>query len=103
MPIEAAADRAIFFDADEFGVAATYTPDGGAATTINGIFDNPQLSQGATDMLEITTPQPEFECRSADVPNVAEGDTLVVNTVSYIIRAVMNDGTGISTLMLERS
>jgi hypothetical protein len=27
----------------------------------------------------------------------------VVNTVSYIIRAVMNDGTGISTLMLERS
>lgn len=31
MPVESAADRVAFFNADEFGLAATYTPPGGPA------------------------------------------------------------------------
>ena len=40
MAVESAADRAIFLDVDDFGTAATYTPSGGSAATVNGIFDN---------------------------------------------------------------
>ena len=40
MAVETATERAIFFDADDFGVAASYTRQGQSAVTINGIFDN---------------------------------------------------------------
>ena len=40
MAVETADDRAIFVGIDDFGVAATYTPSGGVASTVNGIFDN---------------------------------------------------------------
>lgn len=33
MTVESAADRAVFFNADEFGVAATYTPPIGGGST----------------------------------------------------------------------
>lgn len=33
MPVETEADLAAFFNPDEFGVAATYTPPGGGAAT----------------------------------------------------------------------
>jgi voltage-gated potassium channel Kch len=102
MAVETATELAIFFEVDDFGAAATYTPVGGAAVTVNGIFDDPQASRNATDMLDITIPAPQFVCRTSDVPNVAEGDSLVVGGVSYIIRVTLTDGTGVSTLLLER-
>lgn len=33
MPVESADDLAVFFNADEFGVEAVYTPPGGGSTT----------------------------------------------------------------------
>lgn len=102
MAVETATELAIFFDVDDFGTAATYTPVGGAAVTVNGIFDNPQASRNATEMLDITIPAPQFVCRTSDVANVAEGDGLVIGGVSYIIRVTLTDGTGVSTLLLEK-
>jgi voltage-gated potassium channel Kch len=102
MAVETATELAIFFGVDDFGTAATYTPVGGAAVTVNGIFDNPQASRNATDLLDVTIPAPQFVCRTSDVANVAEGDSLVVGGVSYIIRVTLTDGTGVSTLLLER-
>lgn len=102
MAVETATELAIFFDVDDFGTAATYTPVGGGAVTVNGIFDNPQASRNATDLLDITIPAPQFVCRTSDVANAAEGDSLVVNSVSYTVRVVLTDGTGVSTLLLER-
>lgn len=102
MAVETATELAIFFDVDDFGTAATYTPVGGAASTVNGIFDNPQASRNATDLLDITIPAPQFVCRTSDVASVAEGDSLVVGGVSYIIRVTLTDGTGVTTLLLEK-
>lgn len=103
MAVETATELAIFFGVDDFGTAATYTPVGGQAVTVNGIFDNPQASRNATDLLDITIPAPQFVCRTSDVANAAEGDSLVVNAISYIVRVVLTDGTGVSTLLLERA
>ena len=119
MAVETATELAIFFDVDDFGTAATYTPAGAGqggqgqggqgqgqggsqAVTVNGIFDNPQASRNATDLLDITIPAPQFVCRTSDVANAAEGDSLVVNSVSYTVRVVLTDGTGVSTLLLEK-
>lgn len=102
MAVESAADLLDFFVLDDFADSATYTPVGGAATTIQGIFDNPQASRNATDLMDITIPAPQFVCRTVDVPNAADGDAIVIRTISYNVRVVLTDGTGVSTLLLER-
>lgn len=101
MAVESAADRAIFFEVDDFGTAASYTPSGGVAATINGIFDNDFIEVDAGGGVGVALQQPRFLCRTADVSSAAEGDALVINTVNYTIRIVQDDGTGITTLVLE--
>lgn len=103
MGVESTADILDFFELDDFADSATYTPTGGSSSTVLGIFDAPQASRNATDMLDITIPAPQFVCRTADVPNAADGDTIVIRTVSYNVRVVLTDGTGVSTLLLEKA
>lgn len=102
MPVESSADILDFFELDDFADAATYTPIGGSASTVLGIFDNPQASRNATDLIDVTIPAPQFVCRTVDVPNAADGDAIVIRSVSYLVRVSLNDGTGVSTLLLEK-
>lgn len=102
MAVESAADILDFFELDDFADSATYTPVGGSPSTVLGIFDAPQASRNATDMIDITIPSPQFVCRTVDVPSAADGDTIVIRSVSYYVRVVLTDGTGVSTLILER-
>lgn len=102
MPVESPADILDFFELDDFAEAATYTAAGGSASTVQGIFDAPQASRNATDLMDITIPAPQFVCRTVDVPNAADGDDIVIRTVAYKVRVVLTDGTGVSTLLLEK-
>jgi hypothetical protein len=52
--------------------------------------------------MDITIPAPQFVCRTVDVPNAADGDDIVIRTVAYKVRVVLTDGTGVSTLLLEK-
>ena len=61
-------------------------------------------------LLEVGTPrdahggcgaEPQFVCRTSDVSSATEGDALVTGSVNYTIRDVIDDGTGMTTLMLE--
>lgn len=103
MAVETADDILDFFALDDFAEAATYTPLAGGARSVQGIFDAPQASRNATDMMDITIPAPQFVCRTADVPSAADGDSLVIRSVTYYVRVVLDDGTGVSTLILERA
>tara|TARA_R100000278_G_scaffold113608_1_gene91805 strand:- start:3221 stop:3532 length:312 start_codon:yes stop_codon:yes gene_type:complete len=102
MAVESASDRAIFVDVDDFGSAGTYTPSGGSASTINGIFDNDFIEVDAGGAVAVALQQPRFHCRTADVSSAAEGDALVVGGVNYTIRIVQDDGTGMTMLVLEK-
>ena len=102
MAVETADDRAIFVNVDDFGVAASYTPAGGVAATVNGIFDNDFIEADAGGGVTFALQQPRFHCRTADVSSAAEGDALVVGGVNYTIRVVQDDGTGMTILVLER-
>jgi hypothetical protein len=103
MAVETAADRAIFFDTDDFGSAATYTPSGGVASTVNGIFDNDIIEVEAGGNISMAVRQPRFVCRTVDLSSAAEGDALNVNSTAYTIRVVDHDGTGVTTLVLEKN
>jgi len=106
MAVESAADRAAFFDTDEHGLAATYTPAGGEASTVNGIF-----TDGFAEILEgeyagHEASQPIFICQTSDVSGVDEGDALALTdnigtARTFTVKAVEEDGTGITKLVLE--
>jgi len=102
MAVESATDRAIFVGVDDFGVAATYTPSGGASSTVNGIFDNDFIEVDAGGGVGVSLQQPRFHCRTADVSSASEGDALVVSGVNYTIRIVQDDGTGMTMLVMEK-
>lgn len=107
MAVESAADRAVFFGADDFGVTATLTPQLGDAITVNGIFDNAYV---LVDMGEaaIATTAPAFTCQTADLEtltagNARAGDELMVDTVVYRVSDLQPDGTGVTVLILEKA
>jgi len=101
MAVETAADRAIFLSTGDFGVAASYTPSGGVAATVNGIFDNEYFETDAGGEVAFALQQPMFHCRTADVSSAAEGDAITISGTNYIVRNVRPDGTGMTMLMLE--
>lgn len=97
MAVESADDRSIFVAVDDFGVAATF-----GASTVNGIFDNDFVEVDAGGGVGFALQQPRFVCRTADVSSAVEGDTITINAVTYTIRIVQDDGTGMTTLVLEK-
>jgi hypothetical protein len=99
MTIESAADRAVFLT--DFGEAVTFTPSGGSKRAIKGIFDHEYTAVDAGGGVPFAMQQPRLTCRTADVPGVADGDIFVVNSVSYVARIIMPDGTGMTEIMLE--
>lgn len=96
--VETAADRLIMLS--DFGVDCTYTPSGGSASTIKAIFLNDYYAvETATVAVEMS--QPIAVIRTADAPNIAHDDTMVMESVTYKVKNVRPDGTGISEIQLE--
>lgn len=102
MAVESADDLAIFFDADDFGVNASYTPSGGSASDVKGIFRNVFFEAEAGGNVGVAMQDPIFICRTADVSSAAEGDAITISGTAYTIRVVEPDGSGVTRLMLEQ-
>lgn len=105
MAIESAADRAMFLDADEFGVTATYRKYGTATDIpITGIFDAEHSVGAIGGDIEIASVSPQFLARSADLPSgAADRDSVTVDGTAYKVRFVEPDGTGMTVLKLEKA
>ena len=107
MGIESASDFSDLFLTDDFGTAATYTPSGGSASTINVLFDNPFSSIPLdTGEMDVESNTPTALAVSSDVASVAHGDAIVINSITYHIVGVQKDSgsgyQGTTLLMLEK-
>ena len=101
MAVETDDDRAIFFALDDFGTEATLTIDGDA-TQVNGIFEDDYEEIEAGGGVSFAATSPTFHGRSSDLSAAGEGDTLTISGQNYVIRVVMQDGTGLTMLQLEK-
>jgi hypothetical protein len=90
----------VFFDEDDFAVSATFTPQGGSASSVKGIFDAEYAAVEGDGQVAVSSTMPVFHCASASVPNAHNG-TLAVNSKTYRIVEVKPDGTGVTILALE--
>jgi hypothetical protein len=94
LPVEFENDRLLMLA--DFGVSAVWK-----GTTFTAIFDNDYQDAEVGGSLVFAVSQPRLTCRSSDVNGAADGDAITVAGVSYVIRVPMNDGTGMTTLVLE--
>ena len=101
--VESATDLSEFFDTDEFGLAASYTVTGGSAATVNGMFDEGHVAVDVGGQVQVTNVAPQFQCATSDVSSADKGDAITVNSVAYTVVEVHPDGTGVTTLILERN
>ena len=83
---------------DEFAVAVTY--DGGK---INSIFDNETIPVDNGGFVTVHQEQPQLTCKTSDLPSIGEGEVMVISGVTYVVRAWIHDGTGVTVVQLEKS
>jgi len=98
MAVETTEDRTLLLA--DFGITATVTPSGGSASDITVIFDNEYID---VDIGEagVQSTQPKFLCKTTDVSSLTEGDTAVINSTTYYIQTIQQDGTGMSEVFLR--
>lgn len=85
-----------------FGETVSYTPAGGSAESITGIFN--AKTQVVEDGLPVILDQPNLGVVLADLSSAPRvGDTVVVRGVSYRVSNVENDGEGGSVLSLQKA
>lgn len=100
MPVETAADRLVFLG--DFNDPATYTPQGGTAKDLPGIFDQPfELAADSGLGPGVASDLPQFQCRTADLPASPVDDVLVFDGITYRVARHEADGTGMTMLFLE--
>jgi hypothetical protein len=100
MSVETAQDRKAFLA--DFGEDVRFVPQNAAVRTVKCIFDNlyQEINGGMT--VGISMQQPRIFCQTSDIVGVAEGDIVKRCTTIYIIRVIMEDGMGMTELMLEK-
>lgn len=92
-PVESDADRAVFLNSDEFAVTATIN-----GADIDGILDDE-----FTESNGFAGSRPTLLCRTKDIEDnsIEEDQTAVIEGISYTVREIQPDGTGMSLIVLE--
>ena len=95
-------DLDVYVNPDEFGDAITYTPTGGDAVTIYGIFDADYSAFSPFDG-EVATSEPSVLCKTSDVAAIKTNEPMVIEGVTYRINGPGEpDGTGMTRVRLVR-
>jgi hypothetical protein len=86
----------------DFGETATFTDtSAGSTSSITVILTNDYLAADPGGSVEVESSSPVAIARTIDVPNVAQGDTLLISSTTYTIREVEPDNQGMTTVRLS--
>ena len=97
MPVESATDRAVFVNADEFGLVVTWSGAEVAAIPQTGTLlidtqDGPATQVRETSLIVV----------EADLPLGADqGNSVSMNGTDYTVRSIEADGSGMALVRLE--
>ena len=103
MAVESASDRAYMLNISDFGTTATYTLVAGGQSSVICIFDNEFFEAYPQGNVAYASAQPRFMVQSSTLPSGADyGDNIAINSINYKVRIIQPDGTGMTTLVLEK-
>lgn len=101
MPVESAADRAVFFNPDEFGTEITWA---GSVDPIPVLPQTGTLLIGGLDGPDTQVREATIVLRETDLPpGYAQDDEVTLNGTSYLARSIEPDGTGMALVRLEKA
>ena len=96
-------DFSIFFDTNGFGEEFTYNPNVGSSLTLVGIFDAGFYAAPGGEVA-VASSQPQIQYETAKIPDAPiYGETVTYKGRDYTIVGIEPDGTGVTTLILEKS
>ena len=96
---ETLGDRKVFLK--DFGESVTFRGSAIGFKVVTAIFDNEYAGiQG--ESIEFAVSQPLLTCVTDEISGVAFGDTVEVRSKTYKVALVMDNGTGMSEIVLER-
>ena len=106
MPVESAADRAMFLSVEDFGVVAAYSQNEAPEVAISGIFDRQHLAIDAGEAA-VTGLAVTFTCRADDLAQLTFGralqdDRLRIGAERWRVVEAQPDGTGMVLLLLRK-
>jgi len=80
--LEDADDLAVFFDTEEFAIAASYTASGGSAVSVTVVLNDPQViaSVGRHGLLQRDD---YIQVRKSEVADPKAGDQWVIDGLTY--------------------
>jgi len=104
MALPLTSDLAAILSVDEFATRVLYKRMGAMGDTyINVIFDNETIPVDNGGFVQVHQEQPQATCRTSDIPYISETDRMVINSIEYVVRAWVHDGTGATVVQVEKS
>jgi len=94
--------RDIYLNTDDFAQVATYTPQGGSASTIYGILDQESEDISGGGEVDVLYSITSFTTRTSYVSSASFGDSLSTGGTDYTVREVRPDGNGMTILIIEQ-
>ena len=88
----------VFLDSDDFADAVTYTPSGGSASPINGIFDKQYPAENERGSITFT---PRILVASTDVAGIQKNDTFLISGTTYYVFEPEPDDNGMRNILLS--
>ncbi len=92
-------------DADLLGIYQALGNDqavfNGSGVSVTGVYSDKYSTVTALGEL-IEDMQPNFICRTSDITGATNGQTVVINSVTYYIKTLEPDGLGQTTVMLHK-
>ena len=85
-------DFSEFFISSELADNATID-----SATVAGIFDNQFVEVNGIEGV-----RPVFTCSESEVSSIAHGDAVTLKATSYKVAGIQPDGTGLTSLVLEK-
>lgn len=84
----------------DFDEDVTWTPAGGSATRIRGIFDRISEVTDIGEMISMDGVAATLDVPTSVIPGLARDDTILVRGLSYRVVGVEPNGTGRTMLIL---
>lgn len=82
------------------GREVLYSPQGGATRPVSGMFQAYSELLGG-ESVEVVANHPVLSVRTADVPEIATGDSFIIGGDEYEVVTIRPDSEGITELILE--
>src|SRR5215208_1339789 len=92
----------LFFDTDDFAVAANITDGNDFDRDINVIFDNSTEGIGLYENTSVEAASPQFEAASTDLIGVKRGMVVTIASKVYTVERIRKVGDG-ATSRVEMS